>query len=226
MSPGKFIVLEGSDGSGKTVQFNLLLERLQKEGLQVAKFDFPRYGEPSAYFVENYLRGEYGSLEEIGPQRASLFFALDRFAAAQQIRVALKEGKLVLSNRYVGSNMGHQGAKMDHPEERRNYFQWLDNLEFTILGIPRPDLNLILHVPAEIAHGLVGQKEQRGYLKGRQRDLHEADLDYLRKTEAVYLEIARLFPQNFTLLECMEDGKLMSIEAVHKRVWDLVKNAI
>ena len=109
--PGVLIVIEGSDGSGKGTQFNLLNERLKAAGYDVAVFDFPRYENESSYFVRQYLNGNFGPAAEISPFTASLFYALDRYEAAKEIRAELAAGKVVLCNRYVGSNMAHQGAK-------------------------------------------------------------------------------------------------------------------
>jgi dTMP kinase len=122
---GVFIVIEGTDGSGKGTQFNRLAERLTGEGYDVATFDFPQYDQDSSHFVREYLNGKYGTAEEVGPYTGSLFYALDRYEAAPKIRKALEEGKVVLANRYVGSNMAHQGTKFRHAEERRGYFIWL-----------------------------------------------------------------------------------------------------
>src|SRR3990167_2931232 len=119
---GVFIVLEGADGSGKTTQFKLLAERLRAVGHDVAVFDFPRYDEPSSYFVKRYLNGDYGPASEVSPYTASLFYALDRFEAAPAIKQALAAGQIVLSNRYVGSNMAHQGSKFGTLAEQRKYF--------------------------------------------------------------------------------------------------------
>jgi dTMP kinase len=185
---GVFIVIEGTDGSGKGTQFRLVKERLEKAGHDVATFDFPQYDRASSYFVKEYLNGKYGSADEVGPYTASLFFALDRYEAAEQIRRALDEGKVVLANRFVGSNMAHQGTKFAHAEERRGYFIWLDNLEFQMLRIPRPDLSIVLRMPAETAQTLVDQKEARGYTD-KKRDIHEADLSHL-----VYLKRAPRHP--------------------------------
>jgi dTMP kinase len=137
---GIFIVIEGTDGSGKGTQFKKLTERLVAEGHDVATFDFPQYELPSSYFVKEYLNGKYGDVGAVGPYTGSLFYALDRFEAAPKIQQALAEGKVVLANRYVGSNMAHQGTKFRHAEERRGYFIWLDNLEFEMLRSPRPTL--------------------------------------------------------------------------------------
>ncbi len=220
---GKLIVLEGTDGSGKTEQFNKLLLRLPPE-VRFKSIDFPRYSDPAAYFVENYLRGHYG--DAVGPKLASIFYALDRFDSALSIRKWLEEGKVVISNRYTGSNMGHQGAKIESAEERKKLFSWLYELEYELCEIPKPDLNIILHVPAEVAYELIEKKASRAYLKGAKRDIHEANLEHLKSAERSYLEMAQLFPNDFVLVECTENGKLLSIEEIHEKVWAIVKKAL
>jgi len=214
---GTFIVIEGTDGSGKGTQFRLLADYLRAQGYDVATFDFPQYDQPSSYFVKKYLNGDYGTAEQIGPYTASLFYALDRFEAAPAIRQALAEGKIVLANRFTGSNMGHQGTKFANAEERRGYFIWADNLEFEMLKIPRPTLSLVLRVPAEIAQTLVDQKETRSYTD-KKRDLHEADLTHLQRAVAVYDDLCQLFPKDFQRIDCVRGGELLSIETVHELV--------
>src|SRR6186997_1725073 len=135
---GLFLVIEGTDGSGKGTQFKRLVDRLTDAGHEVATFDFPQYDQPSSYFVREYLNGKYGTAEQVGPYTGSMFFALDRYQAAPAIQEALAAGKVVLANRFTGSNMAHQGTKFDSAEERRGYFIWLDNIEFEMLKIPRP----------------------------------------------------------------------------------------
>ena len=223
---GKFIVIEGTDGSGKGEQTVRLAKRLKDGGHAVAPFDFPRYSEPSAWFVSRYLNGEFGTIDEVGPKTASLFYALDRYAAAPEIRRALGRGDVVISNRYVGSNLGHQGSKFGDSEERRKYFEWNYDLEFNINKIPKPDLNIILHVPAHIAQELVDKKSERQYFSGKKRDLHETDLGHLQRTEEVYKQLAELFSNDFTVIECAPEGKLMSIEEVHEKVWSVAKKAL
>lgn len=219
---GSFFVIEGTDGSGKGTQFKLLIDRLQKEGYDVATFDFPQYEQPSSFFVREYLNGKYGTAEEVGPYTGSLFFSLDRYQAAPAIRQALAEGKIVLANRFTGSNMAHQGTKFAHAEERRGYFIWLDNLEFQMLNIPRPDKSFVLRVPAEIAQELVDQKEQRSYTD-KKRDLHEADISHLQKSVEVYDDLCQLFPKDFTRLDCVRGDKLMPIEAVQDYLWKTIE---
>lgn len=222
---GLFIVIEGTDGSGKGTQFKLLKERLTKDGYDVASFDFPQYDQDSSYFVREYLNGKYGTAEEVGPYTGSLFYALDRYQAAPQIRQALEEGKVVIANRYTGSNMGHQGTKFASLEERKGYFIWLDNLEFELLGIPRPSASIVLRVPAETAQQLVGQKEARSYTN-KTHDLHEADLSHLQRAVEVYDNICELFPRDFVKLDCVQGGKLQPIEVIHEQIWQSLQDIL
>jgi thymidylate kinase/thymidylate synthase ThyX len=218
---GVFIVIEGTDGSGKGTQFELLAKQLQERGHDVALFDFPQYDKPSSYFVKQYLNGEYGTVDEIGPYTGSLFYALDRFDTAAAIRRALDEGKVVLANRFTASNMAHQGTKFADAEQRRGYFIWLDNLEFETLRIPRPDLNIVLRVPADIAQKLVDKKADRSYTD-KKRDLHEADLNHLERAVEVYDDLCQLFPKDFTRIDCVRGGELLDIETVGKLVREKV----
>ena len=221
-SNGLFIVLEGTDGSGKGTQFALLADRLKKEGYNVETFDFPRYSEPSSYFVKQYLNGNYGGVNEVGPYTASLFYALDRFDASSDIRKALNQGKIVLSNRYTGANMAHQGTKFDNAEERRGYFIWLDNIEFEMLKVPRPDKSFVLRVPADIAQKLVDNKDQRSYTD-KKRDIHEADIHHLEKSVEVYDDLCELFPKDFQRLDCVRSNNLLSIDTIHKMLWETMQ---
>lgn len=211
-------MIEGTDGSGKGTQTDLLVERLKAEGHRVQSISFPRYGERSAAMVEDYLHGKYGTAEEVGAYRASIFYAADRYAASAEIRQWLAEGQIVIANRYVGSNMGHQGGKIFDPDERAKYFAWVRDLEYTIFGIPKPDVNLILHVPAEIAYALIEKKDDRAYLQGKKRDIHEADIAHLKAAEVSYLDMAERFPE-FTLVKCAPTNEIMSREAIHELIW-------
>lgn len=219
---GKFIVIDGTDGSGKGTQTELLIKKLESARFNVAKADFPQYGKKSAGAVEEYLNGKYGGAHEVGPYASSILFAVDRYDASFQIRQWLKEGKVVISNRYVTANMGHQGGKIDNDEERQKYFKWLDDLEFGIFGIPRPHLNIILHVDAAVAQKLVDQKAPRDYVGGKKRDIHEADLDHLKKAEKTYLEIAQQFP-HCSLIECSPTGEILPIETIHGLIWQRIE---
>ena len=214
---GLFLVIEGTDGSGKGTQFDILKKQLENDGYAIACFDFPRYDEPSSFFVREYLNGKYGTVDEVGPYTASLFYALDRYETAQEIQLALDQGKIVLANRFTGSNMAHQGTKFLNAEERRGYFIWIDNLEFQMLGIPRPDVSIVLRIPAETAQKLVDNKETRTYTD-KKRDIHEADLDHLKRSVEVYDDLCELFPKDFTRIDCVRGGELLDIDTIHKLI--------
>lgn len=218
---GRFIVIDGTDGSGKATQTNLLVEELTLAGYKVEITDFPQYGKKSAGMVEEYLDGKYGKLN---PQAASIFYAIDRFDASFKIREWLNQGKIVISNRYVTANAGHQGGKISDDTERFKFFKWLNNLEYDTFGIPKPDLNIILHIPAEKTLDLMEKRREKASEKDvhKKKDLHESDIEHLKNAEKVYLEIARLFP-NTKLIECVENEQLLTPSEVHNKVWELVR---
>ena len=211
---GAFIVIEGSDGSGKATQAGLVKERLEAAGYSVTIFDFPRYDQPSSYFVKRYLDGAYGGTDEVGPYTSSLFYALDRFEAAPDIRKALQEGNIVICNRFTGSNMAHQGTKITNAEQRRGFFIWLDNLEFEMLRIPRPDISFVLRVPADVSQKLIASREKH--------DIHEADPSHLERTVAVYDDMTQLFPKDFQRIDCVRGGQLMDIETINAILWEKI----
>lgn len=220
---GTFIVVDGTDGSGKGTQTTRLHRRLLAAGRDVMLVDFPRYGTASAYFVERYLRGEYGDLRDVDAYRASIFYALDRFDASFEIRAALARGAVVVSNRYVSANKGHQMAKIADPAERARFLAWLNDLEYGVLGIPKPDLTILLHVPADVGFALVAAKDERAYLNGKVRDIHEEDREHLRAAEAAYVALVTVDrSERWQRIDCMEDGRLLAIEEVERRVWDVV----
>jgi len=231
--PGKFIVFEGIDGSGKSTQAKLLINKLENKGCKAAMIDFPQHGAKSAGLVDEYLNGKYGSSNEVGPYRASIFFACDRYDASFKIREWLNKGLFVVSDRYIGSNVGHQGGKIKDKKERRKYLKWLFELEYKIFGIPKPDLTFLLKVPPVISQEMTGKitdeakkAKKKIYLGDKKRDIHEEDLDHLKNAEASYLDAAREFPKEFIVIGCMKSGKLLSPELISKEVWKFVKKAI
>lgn len=220
---GKLIVLEGTDGSGKTTQFRLLSERFEKEGHHIVTLKFPQYGKKSAGLVEEYLNGTYGTdPADVSPYAASLFYALDRFDAAFKIRQWLEEGKIVLLDRYVDSNAGHQGGKIRNAREREKFLAWLYDLEYRILGVPKPDRVIILHVPSSMNQALMSERTKRHYLKKGTHDIHEADIAHLKAAESSYLWLAKKFPRDHTFIECVKDNRLLTREEVHELVWKAV----
>lgn len=214
---GKFIVIDGTDGSGKTTQLQLLVGKLTSEGYSVEIADFPQYNTKSAGMVEEYLSGKYGGADDVNPYAASLLYASDRFDASFQIRDWLKQGKIVVCNRYVSASFAHQGGKIANALERKLFFNWLSEIEYKIFNIPKPDLYLILHVEAEIAQKMAKDRGREDW-KGKTKDIHEDNINHLKQAEKVYLEIAQNMP-DFRLVKCTRNGEIMSREDIHYLVW-------
>lgn len=214
---GKFIVIDGTDGSGKTTQLQLLATKLKSEGYDVEIADFPQYNTKSAGMVEEYLSGKYGGADDVNPYAASLLYATDRFDASFKIREWLKQGKVVVCNRYVSASFAHQGGKISNALERKLFFNWLSEIEYKIFNIPKPDLYLILHVEAEIAQKMAKDRGREDW-KGKTKDIHEENIQHLKKAETVYLEIAQSMP-DFHLVKCTRNGEIMNREDIHYLVW-------
>lgn len=221
---GKFIVIDGTDGSGKGTQTDLLVNSLKEKGLKVMTTDFPQYGKPSAHFVEKYLRGEYGTAEEVGAKRASLFYALDRFDVSKQIKDWIDEGYIIISNRYVSANMGHQAGKIKDIKKRDEFLDWLNELEFEIFQIPKPDEIIFLYVPPEVGQKLVDQKSEREYTKGMKRDIHEADINHLKDASEAYKYVADKF--NWKTINCAEDDEILTREKIHQDILSIVEDML
>jgi dTMP kinase len=212
LEKGTFFVIDGTDGSGKKTQTNLMVKRLEKEGHPVLAVSFPRYGTPSAKMVERYLAGELGEdPNSIDPYTVSTYYADDRLAHSPEIRNALESGIIVISDRYVTANMGHQGSKFVNEKERDDYLRWLYKQEYEINNIPIPDVNFILHVPTEISQQLVDKR-------GEKKDIHEKNPEHLRRAEETYLQLPKLF-KGFVMIECCKNGSLLSQEAIHEQLW-------
>ncbi len=227
----KFIVIEGTDGSGKATQTKLLIEKLKKEGYKVKKIDFPQYGLKSAGLVEEYLNGKYGSSTEVGPYRASIFYACDRYDASFKIKKWIEEGFTVVADRYISSNAAHQGGKIKNKEERDKYLKWLYELEYGVFEIPKPDITFVLKTSAEFSYNLSSKtvdKEKKAkkllYLGDKKRDIHEEDKQHLENSLNVYLELSESDPDDFIVIDCVKDGKMLSIEEVSKKLQNYLLN--
>ena len=228
-------MLEGMDGSGKATQTKLLVEVLGKKRYQVEKIDFPQYGKGSAALLELYLNGGYGTAEEIGPYRASIFYACDRYDASFKIRQWLAEGKIVISDRYVSSNIGHQGGKIiKDKKEWDAYINWLYNLEYDIFKIPRPDYNFILKISPELSMKMSNsiknvEKRQKRILylgDSKQKDIHEGDKTHLENTLKSYMAISKKYPKEYKVIECQEGKSFLPIKVICQKILKLVESKL
>ena len=216
------IVIDGSDGSGKETQTKLIIERFEKENIKFKTISFPQYNTKSAGLVEEYLAGKYGSASEVGPEVSSIFFAVDRFDASFKIRKWLDEGFTVLVDRYVTSNMGHHGGKISDKEKRQDFFDWNDNLEHGIFNIPRPDINIVLHLPTDIAFAKLAERGWKGDIK---TDVHETDKQHLIDAEKAYIHLADYYP-NTHLISCAHEDDFRPREEIHEEVWQLISKKL
>ena len=219
---GKLIVIEGTDGSGKSTQFRLLTQRVEQEGYQFQKLVFPQYQEESSALIRMYLKGEFGtSPSDVSAYAASAFFAVDRYASYKKVWGNWYEsGGLVLSDRYTTSNAVHQASK--EPEENRGeYLRWLYEFEYDKLGLPRPDLTIYLDVPTDFTEQMMRRREAD---TNTTADIHEQDLDYLATCRRTGKAAAEFY--NWTVINCVRDGQMRSIEDIHEEIYRHVRSLL
>lgn len=213
---GKFVVLEGIDGSGKHTQLDALALALARRGVAFARISFPNYNGFFGKLVARYLNGEFGSLAAVDPHFSALLYAGDRLESKPTIEAELATGKSMLSDRYIGSNLAHQGARVPR-EKRGEFLVWLKQLEYAVYALPREDLVIYLRVPVGEAHRLIGRKTARDYTNLR-HDLHEADTAHLEAAAGVYDELSR--QPNWLKIECFDaaSGSLREPAEIHEEI--------
>ncbi len=218
------VALEGIDGSGKGTHAKRLHDRLCAAGRSIKLFSFPRYSETVfAKSIADFLNGRFGELDSVNPFLASLLYAGDRFESRQVLLDALTENDVVLCDRYVPSNIAHQGAKL--PIGQRNEFiAWIQRVEYEIYQLPRPNLVLLLDLPASEAQKLITRKQSRDYTHKR-ADLQEADRDYLEKVRALYLSFAEAGP-DWQIVKCLKDDVLRPISDINDEMWQIIDAAL
>lgn len=219
---GRLIVFEGTDGSGKATQTRLLGERLQGEGIDFRKLDFPRYGQPSCALVEMYLSGAFGDRpEDVNAYAASSFYAVDRYASYKQDWESYyAQGGLLLADRYTTSNAVHQTAKM--PEQSRGAFlTWLFHYEYELLGLPRPDLVFYLDLPVELSQQMLRQREADTHT---QADIHEGNRIYLEQSRSAGHLAAETC--GWQVIRCDRDGAVRPIEEIHEEIYQAVQRIL
>ena len=216
---GKLIVIEGTDGSGKSTQFGLLTQRVAAEGQEFQRLVFPQYAEESSALIRMYLGGQFGtSPSDVNAYAASAFYAVDRYASYKKVWGKwYEEGGLVLSDRYTTSNAVHQASK--EPEETRSEFlRWLYEFEYEKLGLPQPDLTIYLDVPTDFTEKLMRTREAA---TNTSADIHEKDLSYLATCRKMGKAAAEFY--GWTVINCVRDGDMRTIEDIHEEIYRHVK---
>ena len=226
---GKLIVIDGTDGSGKATQVALLVKRLKKEGKTVKVVDFPEYYKNFfGAFIGHCLSEQYYNFLNVHPKIASVLYAADRFESSKEIQNWLKKGYIVVANRYVSANQIHQGGKIKNAKKRNDFIKWLDEMEYEVFGIPRPDITLYLSLPINIVLQLLKERDsskmKREYLK-KKKDVHEADVNHLINSRKSALWLSETIP-NFIKIDCAPKKEILSREQIHEIVYGKVKKII
>ena len=218
---GKIIVIEGTDCSGKQTQSELLVERLNKDGIKCVSFSFPCYDTPTGKIVGGAYLGKpeicpsfFEDAVKLDPKIACLYYAADRKYNIGRIQEYVDKGYYVIFDRYVTSNLAHQGCKIEDKDERFYMYQWIDKLEYWLLELPKPDRTIFLHVPYDFSKEL---EKNRQFL-----DEHEKSPEHLKNAERSYVELSQLY--NWDTIECVKDNKLRSIEDINNEIYMKIVN--
>lgn len=219
---GKLIVIEGTDGSGKSTQFKKLTERVAAEGIAFQKLVFPQYSEPSSALIRMYLGGEFGSSpSDVNAYAASAFYAVDRYASYKKSWGEwYDQGGLILSDRYTTSNAVHQASK-EPAEKQQDFLKWLYEFEYEKLGMPAPDLVIYLDVPTDFSEKMMRKREQD---TNTTADIHEQDRAYLATCRETGRNAAQYY--GWSVIECVKDGQMRSIEDIHEEIYRLVRQCL
>ena len=212
---GKLIVIEGTDGSGKSTQFGLLVHRLEQEQRPFRRLVFPRYAEESSALIRMYLGGQFGTKpSDVNAYAASAFYAVDRFASYKQDWGQwYEDGGLVISDRYTTSNAVHQASK-ETGEKQAAFLHWLYEFEYDRLGLPRPDLVIYLDVPTDYTEKLMRHREAQ---TNTSADIHEQDMAYLATCRETGRTAAAYY--GWKVIHCVKDGRMRTIEDIHDEIY-------
>ncbi len=214
---GKLVVIDGTDGSGKATQIEMLIKYFKQNKIPYETLDFPRYSD-NIYgeLAGRYLKGEFGGIDEVSPYLAALTYAGDRNLAKPQMEKWLSEGKIILSNRYVPSSQAHMSAKLPKSKQKK-FINWLKKLEYKTNGLPQEDLVLFLYVSPKLSQQNVDKKGDRGYLGKGKKDIHESDLKHLDMSSKLYLKLSKEQP-HWEIIDCLEGQEMKSREKIHQEI--------
>lgn len=225
---GRLIVIDGTDGSGKATQVALLSERLKKEGYTVKNVDFPEYYKNFfGKFIGHCLSEQYYNFVKVHPKIASVLYAADRFESKGDIESWIKKGYIVIANRYVSANQIHQGGKIKNEKKRKDFIKWLDEMEYKVFGIPKPDVVLYLSVPLELSIKMTKERNKnskRNYL-GNKKDVHEVDLEFQKNSRKSALWLAKT-QKYYKKIDCANDDFIRTREDIHEEIYKKVKSLL
>ena len=219
---GKLIVIEGTDGSGKSTQFRMMWEHLEKDNIAFKYLVFPRYNEESSALIRMYLGGQFGSKpSDVNAYAASSFYAVDRYASYKMDWGQwYEEGGLVISDRYTTSNAVHQASK-EPVEKQQEFLKWLYDFEYDKLGLPCPDLIIYLDVPTDFTEAMMRRREAD---TNTHADIHEQDMEYLATGRRTGKAAAEYY--GWTVIQCVKDGAMRSIEDIHEEIYRHVQKSL
>ncbi len=226
---GKLIVIDGTDGSGKATQVQLLAKRLKAEGVAIKIVDFPEYYKNFfGAFIGHCLSEQYYNFLNVHPKIASVLYAADRWESSKELVSWLNKGFVVIANRYVSANQIHQGGKIKDTKKRNNFIKWLNEMEYEVFGIPKPDVTLYLDLPTKIVLDLLKKRDsskmKRAYLK-KKKDVHEADVNFLINSRKSALKLVKEIP-NFIKIDCVKNAEIDTRENIHAKIYEKVKKII
>ncbi|OGD86819.1 dTMP kinase [Candidatus Curtissbacteria bacterium RBG_13_35_7] len=211
---GKLIVFEGADGSGKATQAKLLSKYLKGKNINCAFISFPNYSSTWGKLIKRYLKGEFGDVNQVDPYLASILYAGDRLIASKKIKNWLKKGKVIVCDRYIGSNLAHQVVKLQTPNSKLQYIRWLEDFEYRQNNIPKENLVILLSVPTETSQKL---------MQSRKLDIHEKNIGYLKQVSGIFEKLAKE-KKNWVKVECVKNNILLKSEVIHKKILSVLKS--
>lgn len=217
---GKFIVIEGTDGSGKKTQAKILCEKLNEAGINCIVQSFPNYDSPACTPVKMYLNGEFGDIGCLNAYQANSLYAVDRLCTMMGLKDHIENGGSIVFDRYVESTMLHQAALIENQEERDRFLDYVNDFEFEKLKLPKPDLVIFLDVPVEVSKKLADSRGE--YKSGNKKDILEQDISHLTKAYNSGKYVANKY--GWTQISCLnESGNLKSIEEISNDIFEVVK---
>jgi dTMP kinase len=224
---GKLIVIDGTDGSGKTTQIKLLAKRLKNDGCKVKTIHFPHYSNFFGRFIGHCLTEQYYNFINVHPKIVSALYAADRWESSQEIRSFLNKDFIVIVDRYVSANQIHQGGKIKSSQKRASFLKWLDEMEYGVFKIPQPNLTLYLSLPLNLVEILIKERNKKAVraYAGNKKDVHEVDLEFKKNSIKSAIWLSK-FLKNFVKIECSSKGEILSRETIHEKIYEKIKKVL